>query len=135
MRINKLDVQTWKLIMFFWLIGTKRKNSHLSLKHTDDILTSNSANIYINVLHLEKHIYRPYHSQNNYHFFILWESFRHCRRVFMLETLKALNFGPHFIKWIQRLYNNLKFRVKNNGFISKTNDMTRGIRQGCPLSA
>lgn len=53
----------------------------------------------------------------------------------MLETLNALNFGPHFIKWIQILYNNLKFRVKNNGFISKTYDMTRGIRQGCPLSA
>lgn len=53
----------------------------------------------------------------------------------MLETLKALNFGPHFIKWIQILYNNPKFRVKNNGFISKTYDMTRGIRQGCPLSA
>lgn len=55
----------------------------------------------------------------------------------MLETLKALNFGPHFIKWIQILYmyNNPKFRVKNNGFISKTYDVTRGIRQGCPLSA
>lgn len=53
----------------------------------------------------------------------------------MLETLNALNFGPHFIKWIQILYNNPKFRVKNNGFISKTYDMTRGIRQGSTLSA
>lgn len=53
----------------------------------------------------------------------------------MLETLKALNFGPHFIKWIQILYNNPKFRVKYNRINSKTYDMTRGIGQGCTLSA
>lgn len=33
------------------------------------------------------------------------------------------------------LFNNPKFRVKNNGFISKTYDMTRGIRHGCQISA
>lgn len=53
----------------------------------------------------------------------------------MFETLKAVHFGPNFIKWIQIMYNNHKFRVKNNGFVSKTCKMTRGIRQGCPVSA
>ena len=27
------------------------------------------------------------------------------------------------------------FQLKNNGWISKTCSMTRGIRQGCPISA
>lgn len=33
------------------------------------------------------------------------------------------------------LFNNPKFRVKSNGFISKTCDMTRRIRQRCQISA
>ena len=33
------------------------------------------------------------------------------------------------------LYTNPAFRLKNNGWISKTCKMTRGIRQGCPISA
>ena len=55
--------------------------------------------------------------------------------TFMFDTLKTLNFGPNFIKWIRILYKNPTFRVKNNGFISKSCNMTRGIRQGCPISA
>ena len=55
--------------------------------------------------------------------------------TFMFDTLKMLNFGPNFIKWIRILYKNPTFRVKNNGFISKSCNMTRGIRQGCPISA
>ena len=33
------------------------------------------------------------------------------------------------------LYNNPMFQIKNNGWISKTSHMSRGIRQGCPISA
>jgi hypothetical protein len=33
------------------------------------------------------------------------------------------------------IYANPIFRVKNNGWTSKTCKMNRGIRQGCPLSA
>ena len=33
------------------------------------------------------------------------------------------------------LYTNPIFRTKNNGWLSKTVDMQRGIRQGCPVSA
>ena len=33
------------------------------------------------------------------------------------------------------LYTNPAFRLKNNGWISKTCKMKRGIRQGCPISA
>ena len=33
------------------------------------------------------------------------------------------------------LYNNPMFPIKNNGWISETSHMSRGIRQGCPMSA
>lgn len=49
--------------------------------------------------------------------------------------MKKINFGPDFIKWIKILYKNPVFRLKNNGWISKTCAMNRGIRQGCPISA
>ena len=33
------------------------------------------------------------------------------------------------------MYTNPIFRVKNNGWISKSCQITKGIRQGCPASA
>jgi hypothetical protein len=54
---------------------------------------------------------------------------------FMIETLKAFNFGTNVIYWIATLYNKSLFRAKNNWYVSKTCTMTRGIRQGCPISA
>ena len=54
---------------------------------------------------------------------------------FLLKTLKKFNFGNNFIEWIKILYTNPIFRIKNNGWVSKTCKMTRGIRQGCPISA
>ena len=54
---------------------------------------------------------------------------------FMLKTLEFFNFGHEFVKWIQILYKNPVFRLKNNNWLSKTCVMKRGIRQGCPISA
>ena len=54
---------------------------------------------------------------------------------FIISVLKHSNFGDYFINWIKILYKNPNFCVKNNGWISSTCQMTRGIRQGCPVSA
>lgn len=54
---------------------------------------------------------------------------------FLFKTLQKFNFGPNFIKWIQILYKNPCFYVKNNGWLSRKCRMERGIRQGCPVSA
>ena len=54
---------------------------------------------------------------------------------FLFKTLKKFNFGNNFIKWMSILYTKPMFQIKNNGWISKTCQMTRGIRQGCPISA
>ena len=54
---------------------------------------------------------------------------------FMYESL--LKFGiPHsFLKWVKTLYNDTKGCLSNNGWISETYSLHRGIKQGCPLSS
>ena len=54
---------------------------------------------------------------------------------FLFKTLEKHHFKQNFIKWMKILYKNPIFRLKNNGRISKTCPMLRGIRQGCPISA
>ena len=45
------------------------------------------------------------------------------------------NFGDSFIKWTQVLYQNPCSKIINNGHISDTITLSKGVRQGCPLSA
>ena len=54
---------------------------------------------------------------------------------FMYECLRKFNFGENFIKWIEVLYTDPIMVVKNNGYFTKKIRLTRGLRQGCPISA
>ena len=54
---------------------------------------------------------------------------------FLLQTLEFYNFGPFFINWIKLIYKDIYSRVANNGYISETFGISRGIRQGDPISA
>ena len=54
---------------------------------------------------------------------------------FLFKTLTRFNFGNNFIWWIQTIYNQPLCSVINNGHASDFFEITRGIRQGCPLSA
>jgi len=54
---------------------------------------------------------------------------------FMSCALEKYNFGPKFLHWINVLYNKPSFVIKNNGWLSQNVNMSRGIRQGCPISA
>lgn len=49
---------------------------------------------------------------------------------FLFKTLKKFNIGKFFITWANILYTNPIFKMKNNGWLSKSCSMTRGIRQG-----
>jgi len=55
--------------------------------------------------------------------------------MFMFKVLEKFKFGQTFIKWVKILYTSPTFKVKNNGYLSSEIEMTRGVRQGCPLSA
>ena len=54
---------------------------------------------------------------------------------FLFQTLTSFNFGETFINWIKVIYTNPVSCVSNNGYSSSFFSVTRGIRQGCPISA
>lgn len=53
---------------------------------------------------------------------------------YLLEDLQCMGFPPLFLSWIRLLYNFPSARVMINGHISTAFHLTRGTRQGCPLS-
>lgn len=53
----------------------------------------------------------------------------------MFTTLEKIKFGEKVINIIKLLYSKPFFEIENNGWITKSCEMKRGIRQGCPVSA
>ena len=53
---------------------------------------------------------------------------------FLFKTLKRMNFGKTFIKFVKSLYSNISSCIMNNGLSSKYFQVGRGVRQGDPLS-
>lgn len=53
---------------------------------------------------------------------------------FLIRTLHKFNFGPSFIQWIRTMYKNVSSCVMNNGFTTGPFTLSRGVRQGDPLS-
>ena len=53
---------------------------------------------------------------------------------FLHKTLLAFGYGPKFVNIIKMIYNNISSRVKVNGHLSQAFRLSRGVRQGCPLS-
>ena len=56
-------------------------------------------------------------------------------RDFLIKVLQKMNFGEKFIEWIKVIFKDTIGRVLLNGYTSMTFEITRGARQGCPLSA
>ena len=53
---------------------------------------------------------------------------------FIQKVLKLMNFGPIIRKWISILYNDVESGEINGGFMTNFFKISRGVRQGCPLS-
>ena len=58
---------------------------------------------------------------------ICWDFLKCC--------MDQYGFGFNFKKWIAIIYNKIESCVTNNGYQSEYFQLSRGIRQGCPLSA
>jgi hypothetical protein len=80
-----------------------------------------------------------YTKENNIHgilsFIDFEKAFDTVSWKFLNETLQTMNFGPYFRTCITTLYNDIETCVTNNGHLSTFFNPTRGIRQGCPISA
>ena len=53
---------------------------------------------------------------------------------FLLNVLERMGFGPSYIGWIKLLYTDVFSAVSINGFLTDFFPVSRGVRQGCPLS-
>ena len=53
---------------------------------------------------------------------------------FLMKVLERMGFGPSFRNWIGLLYTDVHSPVSVNGFLTEFFPVTRGVRQGCPLS-
>ena len=88
-------------------------------------------------------IYKNYCNFDNLpnHFIVIFKRLSTCGRCKVYRKKKLIiryhstQHKINFISWVKILYTNPIFRIKNNGWISKTCKIIRGIRQGCPISA
>lgn len=53
---------------------------------------------------------------------------------YLFQVLQLYGFGPRLIAWIRLLYTLSKARVQINSQVTETFPITRGTREGCPLS-
>ena len=53
---------------------------------------------------------------------------------FIHKVIALLNFGGSIQRWISTFYSNSESAVLNNGFCTNYFKLSRGVRQGCPLS-
>ena len=54
---------------------------------------------------------------------------------FLHRVIEKFNFGQNFQRWVKILYTKPEAILRNNGWLSESFNLGRGIRQGCPLSA
>ena len=53
---------------------------------------------------------------------------------FIQQILHLFNFGACIKQWVKILYTNTESTVLHNGFTNDFFQLSRGVRQGCPLS-
>ena len=53
---------------------------------------------------------------------------------FINKTLQQFGFGPSLSSWVRLFYCSIESCIVNNGWTSNFFNLSRGVRQGCPLS-
>ena len=61
------------------------------------------------------------------------KAFDRVSHEFLLKTLRHLNFRDYFVSRVRIMLQDVTIQIKINGF--STEDISRGVRQGDPLSA
>ena len=62
------------------------------------------------------------------------KAFESIEWSFKEKTLKHFNFGTSFVAWIKLFYTTISSCIQNKGWSSEFFNLSRGMRQGCPLS-
>ena len=53
---------------------------------------------------------------------------------FMYAILRKMGFGSSFLQWVNLFYTGVQSFINVNAYLSPFFSLSRGIRQGCPLS-
>ena len=54
--------------------------------------------------------------------------------IFMFKCSEVFGFGPSLTRWVETFYSNIASCIINNGTLSASFEINRGVRQGDPLS-
>ena len=54
--------------------------------------------------------------------------------AFIERGLVHFNFAPSLVTWFKLFYNDVSTAIQNNGWVSEHFTLSRGVRQGCPMS-
>lgn len=65
----------------------------------------------------------------------LEKAFDRVEHEYLMNVVKEFGFGDTFQKWLRIIYSELWACISCNGDLTKCFQLTRSIRQGCPLSA
>ena len=62
------------------------------------------------------------------------KAFGKVDRECLYKIVDKLGYSKTFINFVERIYKNTQSVISNNGFLSTPLPLSRGVRQGCPLS-
>ena len=62
------------------------------------------------------------------------KAFGKVDRECLYKIIDKLGYSKTFINFVERIYKNTQSVISNNGFLSTPLPLSRGVRQGCPLS-
>ena len=62
------------------------------------------------------------------------KAFEKVDRELLYKIMAKLGYSNRFINFVKKIYQNTESMISNNGFLSSPFPLTRGVRQGCPLS-
>ena len=104
--------------------------------HPDQTCGIPERSIFDNTLRLRDMIHEANTRRNNLILVNLDQekAFDRVNRKFLEKILIKMNYGPSFVQWIRTLYAGANCKIINNGHLSDTVYLERGVRQGCPLS-
>ena len=141
---NLSDLKNWRPISLLNIdykilskVLAKRMEQHLpKLIHSDQTGFVNGRYIGQNIRLLSDIM--AFSDSKNFQGILLFVDFEKAFDTlewsFISKTLEVFNFGNKFKKWFTVLYNGVQSSVVNGGFMTNYFEITRGVRQGCPLS-
>lgn len=65
----------------------------------------------------------------------LEKAFDRVEHKYLFDLIEKFGFGRNFITWMKCFYTDILSCIKVNGFLTDYIEISRSIRQGCPLSA